>query len=94
MPVLVLACLAGPSISIARDIWPGVLTLRGLWPTASRRVSTLAVRRVWLSPLQIVPFADCEEMVMDVLNRKSCHKITNKSSPLANTRFLPLVVLK
>ncbi len=68
--------------------------IEGLKPAASRRVSTLAVRRVWLSPLQIVPFADCEEMGMDVGKRKRCHKFTKTTYRLANTRFLPLVMLE
>ncbi len=31
---------------------------------------------------------------MDVLKKKRCHKITKNTYPLANTRFLPLVMLE
>jgi len=35
-----------------------------------------------------------EEMGMDVVKRKRCHKFTNNSYPLAKTSFLPLVMLE
>lgn len=59
-----------------------------------REVGVLEMLSVASRKLVKLLLAYVEEIVMDVLEGKRCHKMTENTYPLANTSFLPLVVLE